>query len=82
MPPLNVDLLRVVADRTYAIGLSMDQWTALLASRAYTATASADVQVGGYPAKRVDLQLPSGTDFAACDKVAGQAAGLPSGSRL
>ena len=35
MPPVSVDLLRVVADRTYALGLSMDQWTALLASREF-----------------------------------------------
>lgn len=47
----------------------------LLASRAYTATASADVTVAGYPAKRIDLQLPSNVDFAACDKVQGQTAG-------
>src|SRR5688572_28978220 len=35
MPPVSVDLLRVVADRTYALGLSMDNWAALLASREF-----------------------------------------------
>jgi xanthine dehydrogenase YagR molybdenum-binding subunit len=35
MPPLNVDLLRVATDRTYALGLSADQWAAMLHSREF-----------------------------------------------
>jgi hypothetical protein len=51
-----------------------DLANALLASRAYTATASADVTVDGYPAKRIDLQLPS-NDLTKCDNAKGTTGG-------
>lgn len=45
MPPISVDLLRVVADRTYAIGLSMENWAALLASRDFLALGVANPEL-------------------------------------
>jgi hypothetical protein len=44
-----------------------DLATALLAGRPYQATAGPDVVVDGYPAKRVDVTMPSDVDFKACD---------------
>src|SRR6266851_998585 len=35
MPPLNVDLLRVATDRTYALELSAEQWAGVLQSREF-----------------------------------------------
>jgi len=41
----------------------------LVPGRSYTATALPDTTVDGYPAKRVDLQLPADVDFKTCDEV-------------
>jgi xanthine dehydrogenase YagR molybdenum-binding subunit len=35
MPPISVDLLRVATDRTYALGLSAEQWAGVLQSREF-----------------------------------------------
>jgi xanthine dehydrogenase YagR molybdenum-binding subunit len=35
MPPLNVDLMRVATDRTYALELSAEQWAGVLQSREF-----------------------------------------------
>jgi CO/xanthine dehydrogenase Mo-binding subunit len=35
MPPQSVDLLRVAADHAFAVSLSMEQWSAILASREF-----------------------------------------------
>jgi hypothetical protein len=40
---------------------------ALSSNSHYVASPATDALVGGYPAKRVDLQLPSDIDFATCD---------------
>jgi hypothetical protein len=48
-----------------------DLVAALQANASYTSSTPAQVTIGGYTGKRVDLQLPADVDFATCDKVTG-----------
>jgi hypothetical protein len=59
------------------VGPTADDLVAALQVNAhYEASEPVDVTIGGYPAKRVDLQLPADIDFAtACDVVAGHSEG-------
>ena len=52
-----------------------DLVVAFIAHPAYKATAPVDAQVGGYPAKRLDLTLPTDVDLSKCDNVSGGSGG-------
>src|SRR6202165_3663642 len=81
--PINVDLLRVVADRSYALQLSFDQWASLLGSQEFVpppvgspeaaqAVAAQHAAVNGDP-YQVPVFSNPGAQLAAADlKVIGQ----------
>ena len=51
-------------------GTSLDSFaSALAAQEEQRVSGPIDTQLGGYPAKRVDLEEPSGFDYSACDGV-------------
>jgi hypothetical protein len=59
-----------------AIGPTADDLvTALATNQAYVSGEPTPVTIGGYSGKRIDLQLPSDIDFAACDKYVGATEG-------
>lgn len=59
-----------------ATGRTVDELVTGLASNTHYMTGPAtDTVVGGYPGKRVDLQLPADVDFATCDNVTGATTG-------
>lgn len=63
--PCNADYF---GDPDVSVGPTVDDLaSAFAAQSAYQATTPIDITVGGFAGKRVDLQLPSDVDLAACD---------------
>jgi hypothetical protein len=58
------------------VGPTVDDLIAdIRANASYTSTASTDITLDGHPGKQLDLQLPSGLNFASCDKPKGVSIG-------
>ena len=58
-------------------GSTVAELVAALSSNShYAASSAADGVVGGYPAKKLDLQMPSDVDFATCDAFSPQQDGF------
>jgi hypothetical protein len=58
------------------VGPTVDDLAAALQAIVhYEASEPVDVTIGGRPAKRLDLQLPTDVDFTSCDVAAGQSEG-------
>jgi hypothetical protein len=66
---LNGDPCNWIGDTDIEVGPTVDDLvTALAANSGYETADPADVTLGGFSGKRIDVQVPAGLDLATCDE--------------